>query len=254
MTVTPQMIRDVFGLPPSDAPARRIAKDILAEHGAANAQDRKLIDNAIERLDWWATLSPATISVAAYGDEERPVPAIQLLALSTREQPPQRLLSIIHRSIPVPVILLTGLPGAAGTRISLAPLRKAERIGDKMVVERVFVSLDLTEPNDPATAAFLASLDVAGLPRTNLHQLYHAIIERMEAYEVAKLTSGDFRLTDNPLARREALERYYAAEDEWIMARAKAKREKVLSRQVELGAKVRELRQKVDALLAGLGG
>jgi uncharacterized coiled-coil DUF342 family protein len=120
MPVTPQTIRDALALPPGGDPARRLPKDILAEHGAAHAADRKLIDKVIERLDWWATLSPTTIA-------------------------------------------------------------------------------------------------------------------------------------DDPAARREALALYREAEAAWLAARAAAKREKVLARQVALGEQVRHLRRKVDELIAQLG-
>lgn len=254
MTITPHTIREALALPPGGDPARRLPKDVLAEHGAAHAADRKLIDKAIERLDWWATLSPTTIGVAAAADEDRPVPAVQLLALTARAEPTQRLLTIIHRAIPVPVILLTALPGGAGTRLSLAPLRRAERIGDKMVVERLVVAPDCNDTADPTTAAFIASLSVPALPRHNLRLLYEGLIERAEALEIARLTGRPFRLADDPAARREALVRYREAEAAWLAARAAAKREKALARQVALGAEVRHLRGKVDELIAQLGG
>lgn len=253
MPITPQTIRDALALPPGGDPARRLPKDVLAEHGAAHAADRKLIDKAIERLDWWATLSPTTIGVAAAVDDERPVPAIQLLALTARAEPTQRLLTIIHRAIPVPVILLTALPDGAGTRLSLAPLRRAERIGDKMVVERLVVAPDCADPADPATAAFLASLAVPTLPRIDLRLLYEGLVERAEALEIARLTGQPFRLTDDPAARREALAHYHEAEAAWLAARSAAKREKALARQVALGDQVRHLRRKVDELIAQLG-
>ena len=253
MPITPHTIRDALALPPGGDPARRLPKDVLAEHGAAHAADRKLIDKAIERLDWWATLSPTTIGVAAAVDDERPVPAIQLLALTARAEPTQRLLTIIHRAIPVPVILLTALPDGAGTRLSLAPLRRAERIGDKMVVERLVVAPDCADPADPATAVFLASLAVPALPRIDLRLLYEGLIERAEALEIARLTGQPFRLADESAARREALAHYHDAEAAWLAARAAAKREKVLARQVALGEQVRHLRRKVDELIAQLG-
>jgi hypothetical protein len=253
MPITPHTIRDALALPPGGDPARRLPKDVLAEHGAAHAADRKLIDKAIERLDWWATLSPTTIGVAAAVDDERPVPAIQLLALTARAEPTQRLLTIIHRAIPVPVILLTALPDGAGTRLSLAPLRRAERIGDKMVVERVVVAPDCADPADPVTAAFLTSLAVPALPRIDLRLLYEGLVERAEALEIARLTGQPFRLADDPAARREALAHYHEAEAAWLAARAAAKREKVLARQVALGEQVRHLRRKVDELIAQLG-
>jgi len=253
MTVTPHTIREALAMPPGGDPARRLPKDILAEHGAAHAADRKLIDKAIERLDWWATLSPATMGVAAAIDDERPVPAIQLLALTARTDPTQRLLTIIHRAIPVPIILLTALPGGAGTRVSFAPLRRAERIEGKMVAERLVVAPDCTDTADPATAAFIASLAVPALPRLNLRLLYDGLIERAEALEIARLTGQPFRLAYDPASRREALALYRDAEAEWLTARAAAKREKVLARQVALGAQVRHLRGKADELIAQLG-
>lgn len=253
MTVTPQQVRDALALPPGGAAARRLPKDVLAQHGAANAADRKAIDKAIERLDWWATLSPATIGVAAGLDEERPVPAVQVLALVAREQPTQRLLMMVHRAIPVPVILLTALPGAAGTRLSLAPLRRAERVGDKMVVERLVVAPDLAEANAPEDKAFLASLALPQLPQANLAALYEGLIERAEALEVARLTAGKFRLVDDPQSRRALLAGYSEAEAEWLAVRAIAKREKALGQQVALGNRARTLKEERDRLRGELG-
>lgn len=253
MTVTPQDIRDALALPPGGAAARRLPKDVLAEHGAANAADRKAIDKVIERLDWWATLSPATIGVVAGADNERPVPAIQMLALTAREQPTQRLLTMVHRSIPVPIILLTQLPADLGTRVSVAPLRKAERVGDKMVVERLIVSPDLADAGAQATEAFLASLALPRLPQVNLPALYAGLVERVEALEVAALTGAPFRLVVDPAARRDVLGRYKEAEAEWLSARTAARREKSLAQQVTLGNRARKLKEERDRLLGELG-
>ncbi|MEP3143560.1 DUF4391 domain-containing protein [Qipengyuania citrea] len=252
MTVTPHDIRDAFALPPGGAAARRLPKDVLAEHGAANAADRKAIDKVIERLDWWATLSPATIGVAAGADNERPVPAIQLLALTAREQPTQRLLTMVHRSIPVPIILLTQLPANSSTRVSVAPLRKAERVGDKMVVERLIVSPDLADAGAQATEAFIASLALPRLPQVSLSALYAGLIERIEALEVATLTDSSFGLVDDPEARRDTLRRYKEAEAEWVSARAAAKKEKSLAQQVTLGNRTRKLKEERDRILGEL--
>lgn len=253
MIVTPQHIRDALGLPRGGAAARRLPKDVLAQHGAANAADRKAIDKTIERLDWWATLSPATIGIAAGTDEERPIPAIQLLALTAREAPTQRLLAMVHRAVPVPVILLTALPGAGGTRLSLAPLRRAERVGDKMVVERLVAAPDLSDTDEAATSAFIDSLALTGLPQRNLASLYEGLIDRAEALEVARLTGGAFRLTGDPAARREALARHAEAEAEWLAARAAAKKEKALAQQVTLGNRAQKLKQERDRVLGELG-
>jgi len=255
MMIAPTDIRAALALPSMNAPARRLPKDVLAQHGAANAADRKLIDSAIERLDWWATLSPSTIGVAAGTDDERPVPAIQLLAMTARIERTQRLLTMIHRAIPVPIILATALPGSAGTRLSLAPLRRAERIADQMVVERLVIAPDLGAKEEPASMAFLASLALPGLPQTTLAALYGALVERAEALAIARIVEAPFQLSPNAPsaeARRAALARYGQAEAEWLAARAAARREAGLARQVALGNQVRELKDRLRAIAGEL--
>lgn len=251
MTVKPADIRAALALPPTGAPARRLPKDVLAQHGAANAADRKLIDSAIERLDWWATLSPATVGIAAGVDAERPVPAIQLLAMTARAEPTQRLLTMIHRAIPVPIILATALPGGAGTRLSLAALRRAERVADLMVVERLVVAPDIVLADDPAAAAFLFSLALQRLPQTTLAALYAALIERVEALKVASITGSPFALCPDAVstsARRDALARHAEAEVEWLATRAAARREKRLAEQVTLGNEARMLKERLGLI------
>ncbi|WP_207100930.1 DUF4391 domain-containing protein [Paracoccus shandongensis] len=255
MMITPADVRAALALPSMDAPVRRLPKDVLAQHSASNATDRKLIDGAIERLDWWATLSPATVGIAQGVDDERPVPALQLLTLTARAEPTQRLLTLIHRAVPVPIILVTALPDKAGTRVSLAPLRRAERIAGQMVVERVVVVPDLTRQDDPATAAFLTSLALPELPQTTLAALYTALIERAEALTVARLIGAPFQLladTAAVAARRDALGRYALAEAELLTARAAARGEKRLAAQVDLGNRVRSLKERLQAVAAEL--
>ena len=256
MTITPADVRAALALPAMNAPARRLPKDVLARHSAANAADRKLIDGTIERLDWWATLSPETVGIAAGTDDERPVPAIQLLAMTARLEPTQRLLTLIHRAIPVPIILATALPDGAGTRLSLAPLRRSERIADQMVVERLVVAPDIAEEGDLSSASFLASLALPGLPQSSLAAVYHALIERAEALAVARIVARPFQLVQDAASaetRRAALSHYRQLEAEWLAARAAARREKRLSQQVALGNQARELKNKLQASVKQLG-
>lgn len=44
---------------------------MLAESGAATVADRKLVQDHIEELTWYAALKPGNVSVAAYEDEQR---------------------------------------------------------------------------------------------------------------------------------------------------------------------------------------
>jgi hypothetical protein len=248
-----QMIA-ALGLPAAARCDRRIPKALLAERGASSAPDRKLIDRAVERLDWLATLSPATVGVAAFADDVRPVAEIQLVVLHAREEPTRRLPMMIHRAIPYPLLLLSQLPGG-GVRMSLAPLRRAERIEDAMVVERLVLAPDCTSPLDAPAESFVAGLPLAGLPLTSLSQLYEAWLRRAEALSAARISGAPFRLlagdADNE-ARRAKLAHHAQLEADWIAARAAARKEKRLGAQVQLAERARSLKKQMDVVAAAL--
>jgi hypothetical protein len=247
-------IVDAMALPSASRVDRRIPKTVLSEHGASTAAQRKLIDGTVERLDWLATLSPATVGIAAGTDEERPVPEVQLLMLAARAEPTQTLLTIIHRAIPYALILLTRLP-SGGVRVSLAPLRSAERLHERMVVERLVVAPDLTAPLDAPAEAFVASLYVGGLPQADLGAVYEGLVQRVEALTAARLSGTGFRLSGDAAAaaaRRDDLARHSQLETAWIAARASARKEKRLAHQVALAEQARALEKELKALASRL--
>jgi hypothetical protein len=244
----PDDIVAAFALPAGAIRPTRIHKTVLNERGAPTAADRKLIDATIDRLDWVATLSPASIGVAA-GDGAA---AIQLLTLSVRTAPPQRLLTLIHRAIPIPVVLVTAFEN--GVRVSLASLRPAERIQGEMVVERLVVAPEISAPT-AASSAFLASLAVVGLPRVSLGRLYEGLMWRTEAFMAAVISGAAFRLpvtAADAEARRVALAQYAAVAAECAKARAAARSEKQLARQVTLAETARIVKTRLDAAMSAL--
>lgn len=251
--VTPDAVVAALALPKAAFKPQRVAKALLLDT-VAQASDRKLIETRVERLQWEATLNPATIGVPALSDGERDVPAIQLFRLDVRAEPGVRLPLLIHRAVPVPVVLVTSWPaknhGDGPVRVTLAPLRRAERV-EARVVERVVAAPDLAERGDPATAAFLASLALPGLPRGDLHALYEGLVARAEALAAARATGGALRLLTGPAEiarRREALAVWgeAAAEAERLAAAARA--EKRLAQAVGLGEAARAARTRAAAL------
>jgi len=251
--LTPEAVRVALALPPGGAPARRIPKAVLAEHGGLTTADRKLLDRTVERLDWLATLSPATVGVAASDDAEHPVPAIQVLALTARVEPVRRLLLALHRTVPVPVLLLSTYDGTL--HLSLALLRRAERVADRMVVERLVLAPSLREPLDEAGRDFLASLAFPGLPRTTLGAVHDALLWRVEALQAARAAGVPFCLPLNAAAaaaRRARLAEHVTLYAEWLAARADARAEGRLARQVELAEAARRIKRRLDAVTASL--
>ena len=168
-----------------------------------------------------------------------------------RAEPTARLLTLIHRAIPLPVMLVTAHGPAV--RVSLAPLRVAERI-DGVVVERLVVTPPLAT-RDGANAAFLASLALPRLPQTDLAVVYEALVWRVEALLAATKANALFRLTantDEALARRAALADHERISADYAKARAAARAEKQLARQVSLAEAAALVKKRLDAVAMGL--
>ena len=221
----------------------RIHKVDLIDAVAVSTADRTLIDAAIDRLDWVATLSPATIGVAGGAN----VAAIQLLTLSARNDATLRLLTLIHRAIPLPVVLITTFGDTV--RVSLGPMRPAERI-EAMVVERLVATPAMTT-RDANVASFLASLALRTLPRTDLAALYEALVWRVEALIAAVKADAPFRLPgtiDEASPRREAIAEHDAVAGEYAKAQSAARAEKSLSKQVALADAASVVKKRLDAI------
>ena len=115
----------------------RVPKKLLAEQGAPTAADKRIILDGIDELQWFAACKPATIGVPSFKDDTREYLEIAAVACAFRPVLGQggakvaRLIELIHRAIPYPVLLIT--TDAAGTALSLAHKRQAEREAGRIV-------------------------------------------------------------------------------------------------------------------------
>lgn len=235
-------IINAFGLPQEARVDRRIAKTVLIDHGATRKADAKLVDEGIARLDWLAELSTPTIAITA---NPPTVPAINILALTPNGTAKARLVEIIHRAIPAPIMLITA--GDAVT-ITLAA-RYIGEDGRTLVLGPLITSPAITP--DALSRAFIASLAMATLPRSDLAALYDGLIERVEALEAARITGSPFQLPATRIeaeARRQALMQWRDADADWQSAARSARAEKRLREAVALSEKARVLKQKRDSI------
>lgn len=233
-------IVDAFALPASARVDARVPKKLLVEQGAPTAADKRVIQDGIDELQWFAACKPATIGVPTFADDAREYLEIAVIGCAFRPGAKSaRLIELIHRAIPYPVMLVTA--DEAGVSLSAAQKRHAQNEADRIVIDNVIVATGLRPSMaDGAEAALLKSLALAQQTRTDLHALYSGWTARVEAFNAARLT-GAFAATDDQEAigrRREALDAHARLTKEIEGLRAKAKREKQLSRRVDLNLEI----------------
>lgn len=249
MTAEPGILAIVgaLGLPSEARVSARVPKKLLTEQGAPTAADKRAIQAGIDELQWLAACKPGTIGVPSFADDTREYLEIAVLACAFRPgAKAARLIEVIHRAIPYPVLLVTS--DEQGLTLSVAHKRHAQREATKVVIEGVVI----TQKIDKAVTAeidqaFLVSLALTKQPRRDLFALYEGWLVRIEALNAARL-SGVLAPSDGPeptRLRREALEAHSRLTREIATLRAKARREKQLNRRVDLNLEIRRLEAEI---------
>jgi hypothetical protein len=242
-------IIDALGLPPEARVDARVPKKLLIEQGAPTTADKRAIQEGIDELQWLAACKPSTIGVPTFKDATREYVEIAVVACAFRPgAKAARLIELIHRSIPYPVLLVTA--DEQGIALSVAHKRHAEREAGKVVIERVVSVAGLSkEQSNPNEQAFTQSLALAKQSRRNLCTLYEGWLARIEALNAARL-NGAFVASDDAAAierRREALEAHARLMREVTGLRAKANREKQMNRRVDLNVAIQRLEAEIAA-------
>jgi hypothetical protein len=261
MTADAEMgaIVDALGLPSDARVDARVPKKLLLEQGAPTQSDRRAIQDGIDELHWFAACKPATIGVPSFSDDTREYLEIAVVGCALRTDAKgnpakaARLVELIHRAIPYPVLLVTA--DESDIAISTAHKRRAQNDAARTVIERVVSEAALR----PVTASgieatFLQSLALSRQPRADLYALYGGWQARIEELGAARLT-GAFRSTDDAEAiarRRAALATHARLAKEIETLRGKAKREKQLSRRVDLNMTIQRLAAELATSLESL--
>src|SRR5271165_3669041 len=181
---------DALALPADARVDQRVPKKLLLEQGAPTAADKRQIQDGIEEMVWVAALKPTNIAVPAFRDEVREYLEIAVLAITLRPAAkPTRLIELIHRAIPYPLILVA----AHGDSVSLSLAHKRWSQGEtgRVVIEDVQRTPSfLTDAPTKEEAEFLTSVAVANLPNRDLFMLYQGWLDRVAALEAAKITGA----------------------------------------------------------------
>jgi len=240
---------DALGIPPSALVEQRVPKKLLLEHGAPTAADKRQIQDGIKEIIWVAALKPTNIGVPAFEDAVRQYLEIAVLTVELRSAAKSaRLIELIHRAIPYPLILVT----AQGESVimSLAHKRWSQGEAGKVVIEDVRqVSVAPINPS-AEEKAFLASLAVSHLPAGNLFVLYDGILGHLAALEASRIT-GAFappEFGEGATALQESLDRHGKLLREIDLLRAKAVKERQLNRRVELNVEIQRLQAELAAI------
>lgn len=231
-----------LNLPASARVDQRVPKKLLLENGAPTAVDKRLIIEGIEEIRWIAAMKPATCGVPEFRDGTREYLEIAVLQVALRRGAKgDRLVELVHRAVPYPVLLL--IDDGDMARLSLVHKRHALKEADKVVLDGEPVVAVLQAIDSEIQTAFLQSLDVTRQPRATLYTLYQGWLDNVFALQAAAIT-GAFNLLDSAelaAARRQALHTSLALHSQIANLRNAAGKASQMARQVELNLEIKRL-------------
>lgn len=258
MTVQAQvsLLISALGLPASCRVDQRVPKKMLIENGARTSADKRLINDAIEEIQWLAALKPNTVGLAEYRDKEREYLEIAVLYITMRNTAAgagdaarsttssMRVAELVHRAVPYPVVLLSASPH--GLFLSLAHKRWAQNEIGKVVLDGDLVTVDglLTQSGEITLIhPFVQALSLTRLPQTDLFSLYQGWVDCFTALQAEQYT-GIFTPDKTPahtVARRAALLLCRELDARIVSLKVAAKKEKQMTRQVAVNLEIKAL-------------
>lgn len=250
---------------------QRVPKKMLAEHGAPTANDRRLLIDGIEELQWIAALKPGTVAIPEHRADGREYLEVAVLGMQVRPTHGKasqllRLTELVHRAVPYPALLIQALaPGTeadsdappAQLAVSLANKRAAQNEAGKIVLDGELVRTELVGADYTVVAVAGLLLDALALdrqPHKDLMALYQGWIDCLTAAEAARIT-GRFHLTADPAQaaeQREALRECQRLEQETARLRSQAAKERQIAKRVDLNLALQRLQADLNAARARL--
>ena len=198
-----EMVCENLALPESTFLGTRITKKMLIDNNELSSQDKKLVTDTIQSIEWQNTLKPETLNVAVYVTDAVEYIEIAVIRVvlkkvgnetnsKNKAKSNSSLLSkvakLLHTLIPYPVILLLELDEELA--ISLADKRINQADKSKLVIENIYnsgwlSSMGLTENEN----AFLNDFSLKNVSSLNYFELYQDFISMLIGLETSKVSS-----------------------------------------------------------------
>jgi hypothetical protein len=151
---------------------KRIFKKLFYDNARFNSSDKKAFQEHLDYVTWLYALKPDNIGIKGYADQEREYLETSVLMVQLKEsKSAERLIKLIHRAIPYPLLLICRFQEAVMLSIALKRFNLAEKgaILAEEVLSSGWINLNAVSPNE---MTFLKSLAIDNRRYLNFLELY----------------------------------------------------------------------------------
>jgi Domain of unknown function (DUF4391) len=250
-----EVLYEKMMIPESCRLGKRVYKRLFHENAKLSATDKKALRDDVDTILWQYTFKPTTIPIQPYEDDQLEYHEVAFLQVNLKQTGRvNRLAEIVHRAIPYPLFVV--FVSDMTCSISLAYKRFSQAEKEAIVAEGFQATgwLDLSNPTQNQ-AAFLESLDISTWPHTHFFAFYRAAMDRVIALACAE-HSGHYSLViPNGLSvddRVNKLKQVEKLQQEKLEIQDKLKKEKNLGTQVQLNNRIKQIKDRIEAIKSEL--
>jgi hypothetical protein len=234
---------DFLKIPDSCFIDNTIYKKLFYENADLSTSDKSLFTDTISKITWLYCLKSETINIAAYKDEVRDYPEVEVIeVLVHKDYKLKRIAEIIMRTIPYPMVLIFKLE--AKRKLYVAHQRTNQNDSSKNTIEE-FIATDWLDSD----SALFAKLDIKQMRFANFYALYSDIVDTISIYNLSTIIPTDDNITG--AEARELSAQIEDIEQEITSLRTRLKKESQFNRRMELNIEIKRLEQNKNKLLGG---
>jgi len=221
---------------------KRIFKKLFYDNARFNSSEKKAFQEHLDYVTWLYALKPDNIGIKGYADQEREYLETSVLMVQLKEsKSAERLINLIHRAIPYPLLLICRFQEAVMLSIALKRFNLAEKgaIVAEELLSSGWINLNAVSPNE---MTFLKSLAIDDRRYLNFLELYQGWEASFIAYACSK-HSGNLKIEYcHNVERKELLDKCLYLQSEINSLRSKIKKETQMNKKIELNTKINELK------------
>ncbi len=216
----------LFDYPKKAAFGRILPKNKIYEHAGPSTAMKELFVRQVDQITWKYKLAPETINIPA----TKAAPEIQIFMITLKTgELKEDVLRCIDKAIPFPIIYEVSHAGKY--RAIAAYKRPSEADSAKWVVSSYFQTGWL--PEDTARKALPITLDLGAL--------YEELLAPLIPYPP--------KAGESLQQRVERAETILSQQQELAKTEARLEKEKQFNRKVEINAKIRAIKQKIEEMI-----
>lgn len=222
--------------------AKKVYKKLFYDNAKLLTADKKAFQEHLDVVTWIYALKQDNTSLKAYVDDVREYPEISILLVSLKQTgTAERIVNLIHRAIPYPLLLICSHQDTVMFSIALKRFSLAEK--GTIIVEEVqnsgWINLESISSNE---LSFIRSLAIDTKLYLSFLDLYKGWEASLIALACSKHTGKLLIKHDSTIERKELLERCLALQNEITCLRSSIKKETQMNKKVDLNTRINELK------------